>query len=80
MALRVGLIGPGFEAFGFGWVYLCALSGVCGSDLAETGCGRPWLGGWSLCLGNWVEVLVRHLRWAINNQLRTGADKGTPTV
>lgn len=73
MALRVGLIGLVLEACGLGRVYLRALSGACGLDLARTAGGRHQL-------GVWVRLHLTIYRWAINNQLRTGADKGTPTV
>ena len=54
-------------------VYPGALSGAFGMDAVETGRGECRLWGGS-------SGLFDNDRWAINNQLRTGADKGTPTV
>ena len=61
-----------------GCVYLCALSGVCGLDAVETAGGGLRLWGWRRVSKPFSASTFN--RWAINNQLRTGADKGTPTV
>ena len=66
MALRVGSVGLRLEASGSNLDWLWPL-GAC------VGLGRnySWIG---------PAMLVRAVRQAINNQLRTGTDKGNPTV
>ncbi len=65
MALRVGLIGPGFE----GSMRLRTVFGQLGMELGFRRAGR-----FRHVLGN------QYVRFAINNQLRTGTDKGNLTV
>jgi hypothetical protein len=75
LALRVGLIGPALETFGLLLRLLeCPFGGVL-ADAIETECGWGRLWGFLF-----HERGLDNHRWAINNQLRTGADKGTPTV
>ena len=66
MALRVGSVGLGLEAGGLisGWLRPLGV---------EVGPGRDfsWIGS---------AVTVRSIRHTVNNQLRTGTDKGNPTV
>ena len=68
LALRVGSVGLGLEASGpipdWPWLSL---------GWAMVGLGRncSWIG---------PALLARAIRQAINNQLRTGTDKGNPTV
>ncbi len=68
MALRVGSVGLGLEASG---------------PIPDW----PWLSFWWAMVGlgrncSWIgpALLARAIRQAINNQLRTGTDKGNPTV
>ena len=65
MALRVGSVGLRLEAMDPAWTG----SGLSG--LAGLGRNRLWIG---------PAMLLGAVRQAINNQLRTGTDKGNPTV
>ena len=66
MALRIGSVGLRLEAGGTDSDWLWPLG-------AMVGLGRncSWIG---------PAMLARAVRQAINNQLRTGTDKGNPTV
>ena len=66
MALRIGSVGLRLEAGGSGQDWFWPLG-------ARDGLGRnySWIG---------PALLARAVRLAINNQLRTGTDKGNPTV
>ena len=75
MALRVGLGRRGLEVFGPRRVYVCALSGVCVRMCFGLGMDGFRMGG-----GLEAIPALCQFSFAINNQLRTGADKGTPTV
>ena len=66
MALRVGSVGLRREASGSKTDCLWPLGAMVGP-----GRNYSWIG---------PAMLVRAVRQAINNQLRTGTDKGNPTV
>ena len=66
MALRIGSVGLRLEASGPDLDWLWPLG-------AMVGLGRNY---------SWIDpaLLARAVRQTINNQLRTGTDKGNPTV
>ncbi len=66
MALRIGSVGLRNEAGGSGLDWLWPFGAKVG-----LGWNRLWIG---------PAMLARADRQAINNQLRTGTDKGNPTV
>ena len=66
MALRIGSVGLRLEASGTDLDWLWPLGAIVG-----LGRNRSWIG---------PAMLARAVRQAINNQLRTGTDKGNPTV
>ena len=66
MALRVGSVGLRLEADGSGLDWLWLFGAKVGLER-----NRLWIG---------PAMLARAVRQAINNQLRTGTDKGNPTV
>ena len=66
MALRVAPVGLRLEASGSNLDWLWPLGAMVG-----LGRNYSWIG---------PAMLVRAVRQTINNQLRTGTDKGNPTV
>ena len=66
MALRVGSVGLRLEASGSNLDWLRPRGALVG-----LGRNYSWIG---------PAMLARAVRQAINNQLRTGTDKGNPTV
>ena len=66
LALRVGSVGLRLEASGSNLDWLRPLGALVG-----LGRNYSWIG---------PAMLARAVRQAINNQLRTGTDKGNPTV
>ena len=66
LALRVGSVGLRLEASGSNLDWLGPLGALVG-----LGRNYSWIG---------PAMLARAVRQAINNQLRTGTDKGNPTV
>jgi hypothetical protein len=68
LALRVGLVGLRGNG-NVGYCGLRGLYGLCGLQVVQ----RP-------CAAEDVGVYAFTFRNALNNQLRTGADKGNPTV
>lgn len=66
MALRIGSVGLRLEASGSGLDWFWPLGARAG-----LGWDQAWIG---------PALLARAVRLAINNQLRTGTDKGNPTV
>ena len=66
MALRVGSVGLRLEASGSNLDWLWTLGSMVG-----LGRNYSWIG---------PAMPARAVRQAINNQLRTGTDKGNPTV
>ena len=83
MALRVGLIGSWREASGLLAAATCVPLRGCvgrtwlGPGVEDQGFGVGGTAGWLAAPRGPHPTLCQ---WAINNQLRTGADKGTPTV
>ena len=70
MALRVGSVGLGLEAGGLvsGWPWLARATGWTRTGLPVNG------------LSFAASSSALAVRQAINNRLRTGTDKGNPTV
>ena len=66
MALRIGSVGLRLEAGGPGLDWLWP---------SRANVGLGWKLSWK-----GPALLARAVRQAINNQLRTGTDKGNPTV
>ena len=77
MALRVGSVGLGLEAGGlvsdWPWLAAAALPAAVGYWLGSDRAAGEWA---QLC----HQLVCVAVRQAINNRLRTGTDKGNPTV